>query len=47
MTETEPERARETGRAGELLPGAGDMGREPGGVRVEAYRLAAEGLERR
>lgn len=42
----EPDLALEKGRAGDPLP-TGDMDLEPGGVRVEAYRLAAEGWDRR
>lgn len=42
----DPDLALEKGRAGDPLP-TGDMDLEPGGVRVEAYRLAADGWERR
>lgn len=41
---TEPERAREGDR---VLLGAGEAEREPGGVRVDRKREAAEGFARR
>ncbi len=42
VSNTGPERVRE----GELRP-AGDIGREPGGESVDAYRDAAEGFDLR